>query len=243
MTFPLNFVALLASLMWPFTLCYFSTFTTNRLASLSFSAYDSNWPEYPIELRKHIILLVKRSQKPANFYGFNLIHSTMETFAQVNRALIVYSNELELSKWFFSFIYSNFGVFLEEEFIAYFVLYSSANHHARIIWSSGAFLSVSQLCESWYLHIWGWTWIPKNVWARRLLSFEVETRRSMAHPGKTSTPRHFITTVKFTSTNLNVFTRIIAGNRFLHPTRATLIRWSDKVPFKAIQNVIWHIRH
>lgn len=83
MTFPLDLVALFASLMWPFILCYFSTITTNRLLSLGFIAYDSNWHEYPPHLRKHIILIIKRSQKPALFSGFEIIHSTLNTFAQV----------------------------------------------------------------------------------------------------------------------------------------------------------------
>lgn len=80
----MDFVALLASLLWPFILCYFSTFTTNRLTSLGFIAYDSNWHEYPPKLRNHMILIIKRSQKPALFSGFRIIHSTLDTFAQVS---------------------------------------------------------------------------------------------------------------------------------------------------------------
>lgn len=48
------------------------------------AAYDSNWYDFPLELRKYIFLMIVRSQKPIDFTGFGIIHCSLENFGKVS---------------------------------------------------------------------------------------------------------------------------------------------------------------
>lgn len=73
----------MCALIWPTLMCFFATVVTNRIKSLGQTAYQSNWYDYPAELRKFIIFIVARSQEPAYFTGLNLIDCSLEVLGKV----------------------------------------------------------------------------------------------------------------------------------------------------------------
>lgn len=72
-----------AGLVLPFILCNYGTFITERILSNDFAAYNAKWFNYPLDLRKFIILIVAQSQAKINISGFGLIRCNLETFAKV----------------------------------------------------------------------------------------------------------------------------------------------------------------
>ena len=53
------------------------------MTATGFTAFDSNWYDYPPELRKYIILAIVRSQEPVGFTGFGIFGCNLEVFAKV----------------------------------------------------------------------------------------------------------------------------------------------------------------
>lgn len=82
LSFALN--ATISTLIWPSFMCHFATFATDRIASVGEAAYDLNWYDFPVEFQKFTILMIARSQKPAEFTGLNLIRCSMPIFASVS---------------------------------------------------------------------------------------------------------------------------------------------------------------
>lgn len=77
-------LCIVSSLMWPYLFCDYATFATHGIASIKNIIYESNWYDYPPQLRKAIILIIAHSQQPFNFVGFNLIRCNLEIFGKVN---------------------------------------------------------------------------------------------------------------------------------------------------------------
>lgn len=77
-------ICVLTSVLWPLIYCYFATIATNRISMIGYSAYDTNWFEYPPKLQKYMILIIARSQETIYFTGFNLVYCTLEVFAKVS---------------------------------------------------------------------------------------------------------------------------------------------------------------
>lgn len=75
---------LLCALIWPALICYFGTFATYSIESVADIAYDSNWYEYPMECRKHFLLIIARSQETVYFMGYGVVRATLEVFGKVN---------------------------------------------------------------------------------------------------------------------------------------------------------------
>lgn len=109
---------LLCALIWPFLMCLFGTFATDRIESIGDIAYDSNWYEYPKEIRMHVMLIILRSQEPVYFMGFGVVRATLEVFGKVNGVDVrKCCFELSISSKIFRLIF----------------FYSSSDHPARII--------------------------------------------------------------------------------------------------------------
>lgn len=74
---------LLCALFWPALICYFGTFATDRIELVADMAYDTNWYEYPVDVRKHIVLVIARAQMPVYFMGHGVVRATLEVFGKV----------------------------------------------------------------------------------------------------------------------------------------------------------------
>lgn len=79
-----NLSCIISALFWPAFYSYYASHTTDRIASIGNLVYESNWPEYPPELRKYAVLTIFRSQQPTNFTGLGVIHCTLEAFLKVS---------------------------------------------------------------------------------------------------------------------------------------------------------------
>lgn len=74
---------LLCALFWPFLICNFGTFGCDRIESIAGMAYDTNWYQYPMEVRMHIVLVIARAQIPIAFMGKGVVRATLEVFGKV----------------------------------------------------------------------------------------------------------------------------------------------------------------
>lgn len=78
-----NFVGTACVLIWPYLYCHYASFVFDRISNMRNVAYDLNWYEFPLKLRKHFILIIARSQTSTNFTGLGLIDCTSENFGKV----------------------------------------------------------------------------------------------------------------------------------------------------------------
>lgn len=70
--------------MWPAIICYFATYSTNRVSTINEAVYDLNWYDYPQDVRKYILLIMAQAQVPIFFSGFKMVHCTLEIFGKVS---------------------------------------------------------------------------------------------------------------------------------------------------------------
>lgn len=71
-------------LIWPFLFCYFANLTIEHIGRIDETSYNSNWYEFPNEIKKYLILIIARSQKPIHFNGLGMFHCTLEAFGKVS---------------------------------------------------------------------------------------------------------------------------------------------------------------
>lgn len=90
-------------LLWPFILCNSAASATIEVANIGNSACYSKYYEYPLKMRKYLILIMVRSQSPVYFTGLKLIRCTLEVFMKVR----LYDSDLIsfLIIWFILFFY------------------------------------------------------------------------------------------------------------------------------------------
>lgn len=68
-----------------FFYCYIAERTTSTLATIADMTYQARRHEvYPIDLRKHWILIIRRGHEPFNFYGLKLINCNLITYSTVS---------------------------------------------------------------------------------------------------------------------------------------------------------------
>lgn len=79
-----HIISIACALIWPALFCYFASYTSENVKSMGRIAYDSNWYEYPPEIRKHLILIIARSQTTTIFNGLKLIGCSIEVFGIVS---------------------------------------------------------------------------------------------------------------------------------------------------------------
>lgn len=67
-----------------FLYCYIASEITTNLAGIGEAAYRSKWNNYPSEVQKCVLLMIRRAQVPFEFNGLDLFYCNMATFATVN---------------------------------------------------------------------------------------------------------------------------------------------------------------
>ena len=82
-SFALALLSFACALGWASVYCYSASFVTERILSNGNTMWSTNWFDYPPELRKYVLLIIARSQRPVFFTGLGLIKCTMETFRAV----------------------------------------------------------------------------------------------------------------------------------------------------------------
>lgn len=82
--FAMDLICQSAGMMWPYLFCHFANLTTDRVLANRNVVYDLNWIDYPVRMRKYIILLIARSQQPIIFSGLFLFPCSLEVFGLVS---------------------------------------------------------------------------------------------------------------------------------------------------------------
>lgn len=63
--------------------CYFGSLTTEHFLEMADSLYKSNWPDLPIALQKHCVLMIAEMHKPIYFHGLGMVKLNLETLLKV----------------------------------------------------------------------------------------------------------------------------------------------------------------
>lgn len=67
-----------------FTYCFFGKLATESFESMADCVFETNWPEFPIEQQKNVILLISNMQKSLYYHGFEVAILRLETFTKVS---------------------------------------------------------------------------------------------------------------------------------------------------------------
>lgn len=68
-----------------FCFCYFGALATNSFECMSKSIYSEiNWHELPLEIQKHIILMLGNMQRSLYYHGFDVVTLDLNTFVRVS---------------------------------------------------------------------------------------------------------------------------------------------------------------
>lgn len=86
-----------------FVFCFIADRTTSSLATVGDMAYQSMWYKYRVRQQKYIILIIRRAEKPVNFYGLKMVDCNLKRFSTVSN--LVYK------VWFTNFL--NLQFFLD----------------------------------------------------------------------------------------------------------------------------------
>lgn len=73
-------------LFWVFMYCYIGARISHYFSSVADLAYQTNWYMFPLELRKHFILIIRQSQVSFTFDGLKLFDCNLITFTSVSAA-------------------------------------------------------------------------------------------------------------------------------------------------------------
>lgn len=63
--------------------CYVGHLATSKCETINARIYQNMWYKYPVELQKHIILMMMRSQKPYIFRGYSYLVCSLPAFKEV----------------------------------------------------------------------------------------------------------------------------------------------------------------
>lgn len=79
-----HIVAIITSIVWPYSFCSFAASATKRISNVSYTAYDRKCFDLPVKLQKYVILIIGRSKEAVQFTGFGLLDCTLEIFLKVS---------------------------------------------------------------------------------------------------------------------------------------------------------------
>lgn len=81
-----NTMGLACMIIWPFFFCQAANASTYRMLSIKNTVYDLPWCDFPLESRKHLLVIIAQLQNPAYFTGFGLIRCSLPNFSAVSGA-------------------------------------------------------------------------------------------------------------------------------------------------------------
>lgn len=70
-----------------FVLCFFGKIASESFEKMTDYLYETNWPEYPVQLQKYFILLIANTQKPIHYVGSGIAVLNLNTFLKVYNLL------------------------------------------------------------------------------------------------------------------------------------------------------------
>lgn len=63
--------------------CYIAEDVCNKFEEIGNSIYQLNWFHYPPSVQKSLLIIIRQTQRPIRFHGYNVIFCDMPTFAKV----------------------------------------------------------------------------------------------------------------------------------------------------------------
>lgn len=78
-------VCTLFALMWIFFYCYFAAKIANNLDLINNIVYNTLWYNYPVDIQRSLIPMMRVSQKPFNFNALNMFDCNLEKFGVVRK--------------------------------------------------------------------------------------------------------------------------------------------------------------
>lgn len=95
-----DILCLMVSLLWPFGLCFAATMATTASSDITKVIYNTEWYNFPHELRKYLPLMMARSQLQISFIGFGIVGCNLPNFVKVKTSLLlqkfIYSNQIDI---------------------------------------------------------------------------------------------------------------------------------------------------
>ncbi|RZC38949.1 7tm 6 domain containing protein, partial [Asbolus verrucosus] len=71
---------LMAIVIETFTYCWFGNEVEIKSSQISYAVFESNWPDASMEIKKHMVFFITRSQKPLKMSAVNLFYLSLDTF-------------------------------------------------------------------------------------------------------------------------------------------------------------------
>lgn len=105
-----------------FLYCFFGVLATESFEKMAVALYESKWPDLPVALQKHLIVMIMDMQKPIRYHGFAVVDLDMKTFIKVKSTKFVRWKKKEMGN-----LTSSFGFFalllqLIKTVLTYFML-------------------------------------------------------------------------------------------------------------------------
>lgn len=77
------FISLLVGTGSLYLFCYFGKLATESFENMSDCAYNANWLQFDIALKKYVILMIQNAQYSLHFHGYGMLILNLQTFTQV----------------------------------------------------------------------------------------------------------------------------------------------------------------
>lgn len=79
-----------------FVHCFFGKLATDQFDQLPNYLFESDWPNLPLKLQKHHILMLANAQQPLYFDGFGVLILNLETFTKVSDHVIIDYDQMNI---------------------------------------------------------------------------------------------------------------------------------------------------
>lgn len=89
------FTMILATVFfWPYFYCHFATMASENMSNIGDLIYTLNWYEFPLDIQKDFMLIMRQSQNNVYLTGFDLIGCTLLNYQRVCSARYRKGNRL-----------------------------------------------------------------------------------------------------------------------------------------------------
>lgn len=95
--------------------CFLGVLATSSFEKMGDSLYESNWMDFPVEMQKHLIVMIAYMQKPIYYHGFGILNVDLVTFVHVRAVLEqnLHSLNFNAGSYFFSADESDLYIFYD----------------------------------------------------------------------------------------------------------------------------------
>lgn len=84
-----------------FVYCYFGKLATESYANIANELYSADWPNLPVKLQKHVLLMITNAQQSHFYDGFGVAILNLQTFMSVSQS----NTKTWRNLWFFNSTY------------------------------------------------------------------------------------------------------------------------------------------